>query len=263
MRNRNFYGEDYMQIREERMKRFRHNRKRNKKVFGILMALVGIGFFLRALGVFPYFDLEFSWPIILIAIGVLIGLKNNFRNNAWWILILVGIANLTPQFMIMGKPSSHFVWPAFIVIVGLAIAFRPQRDYCAPMRGGRRGKIGTDTNITDESNLNMDITFGGRKEIITSKDFKGGVVSLTFGGCELNLTQADFTEPSVIIDCRVSFGGLEIIVPSNWEVQNEVSPSFGSVEDSRTIQTAVAPENKKVLILRGTCSFGSIELKSY
>ncbi len=226
------------------------------------MAGVGICFFLRALGVFPYFDLEFSWPIILIAIGVLIGLKNNFRNNAWWILILVGVANLTPQFMIMGKPSAHFVWPAFIIIIGLVIAFRPHKDRCPGLPGGRRGR-GTDTNITDESNLNMDITFGGRKEIITSKDFKGGVVSLTFGGCELNLTQADFTEPSVIIDCRVSFGGLEIIVPSNWEVQNEVSPSFGSVEDSRTIQTAVAPENKKVLILRGTCSFGSIELKSY
>ncbi len=260
MRNRNFYGEDYMKYREDRISKFRQNRKRNKTVFGILMALVGIGFFLRALGVFPYFDLEFLWPIILIVIGILIGLKNNFRNNAWWILILVGIANLTPQFMIMGKPSAHFVWPAFIIIIGLVIAFRPHKDRCGPMNKMSKGP---DTNISDASTLNIDVTFGGRKEIVTSKDFKGGVASVTFGGCELNLSQADIVDSSAILDCRVSFGGLEIIVPSHWEVQNEVNPSFGSVEDSRTIQSAVTGENKKVLILRGSCSFGSIELKSY
>ncbi len=119
------------------------------------------------------------------------------------------------------------------------------------------------TNINTESSLNVDVTFGGKKEVITSKDFKGGIVTVTFAGCEVNLVQADFTEPSVILDCRVSFGGVELILPSHWEVQNEVSPSFGSVEDARTIQTPASGENKKLLILRGSCSFGSIEIKSY
>jgi hypothetical protein len=136
------------------------------------------------------------------------------------------------------------------------MAFRPRRDRCYPIQPVR-------TSINTSSSLNIDATFGGRKEVVTAKDFKGGIVSVTFAGCELNLAQADFTEPSVVLDCRVSFGGLEIIVPSHWEVQIEVNPSFGNVEDGRTIQTATTPENKKLLILRGTCSFGSIELKSY
>ena len=132
------------------------------------------------------------------AIGALIGIKHKFRNNAWWILIIIGVVNLTPQFMIMGRPSRHFVWPAMIILAGLAIAFRPRRDRCYPVRG-------MSSSINAESTLNIDATFGGRKEVVTSKDFKGGVVSVTFGGCELNLTQADFTEASVALDPR-AFG---------------------------------------------------------
>lgn len=249
MRNRDYYRRD--------MKQYQEHRQKNRVLFGITLAIVGAVLMLRTMGLF-HFSLEFSWPWILIIIGALSGIKHRFQNNGWWILILVGIANLTPQFMIMGKPSTHFVWPAIIIIAGLAIALRPRRskEDCRPM-----GKI--NSTINTESTINIDVTFGGRKEVVTSKDFKGGTVSATFAGCELNLTQADFTEPSIVIDCRVSFGGVEIIVPSHWEVQNDISPSFGSVEDERTIQTATTADTKKILILRGSCSFGSIELKSY
>ena len=118
-------------------------------------------------------------------------------------------------------------------------------------------------NINYDDYLDTIAVFGGVKKSIISKDFKGGVVSATFAGCEINLTQADFSEPSVVMDFRVSFGGIELIVPANWEVQNEISPSFGSVEDERTIQVSTGAEPKKILILRGHCSFGSIEIKSY
>ncbi|MCW3122016.1 MAG: hypothetical protein JWQ38_1508 [Flavipsychrobacter sp.] len=250
MRNRRFDHRDF--------KDFGEQRQRSRVLFGVMLALVGIGLMLRTMGLLPHFTFDFSWPFILIFIGVFSGIKHRFRNNGWWIAILIGIANLTPQFMIMGQPSSHFVWPAFIILIGLAIAFRPRRPKCQPNTAG-----GVNSHINTDSNLNVDITFGGRKEIVTSKDFKGGMVNVTFAGCEINLAQADMTEPSVVMDFRISFGGVEVIVPSHWEVQNEINPSFGSVEDGRTIQTATTIENKKVLILRGSCSFGSIELKSY
>jgi len=229
-------------------------------LFGLGIAVVGTLLLLRSLDILPYFSFTYSWPIVLIVIGIFMAIKRGGHGNAWWILILIGAANLTPQFMIMGKPSSHFVWPALVIFAGLAIAFRPRRTRCLP---GQRPARYMDTTINNESNLNIDVTFGAKKEVVTSKDFKGGVISATFGGCEVNLTQADFTEPSVILECHVSFGGLEIVVPSHWELQNEIDPSFGNVEDARTIQTATTSENKKLLILRGNCSFGSIELKSY
>ncbi|MES2703829.1 MAG: DUF5668 domain-containing protein [Bacteroidota bacterium] len=250
MRERNFYrGEDF-EKHNERRQRFR-------MLFGVVLAIIGVALMLRTMGILPHFDLDLSWPVILIIIGVLIGLKNNFRNNSWWILLFIGTVNLIPRFMIMGRPSHHYVWPAAIIVAGLAIAFRPRRhDRCHPHRG-------ISSSINNSTDLAVDVTFGGKKEVVTSKDWKGGAISATFAGAELNLTQADFTDPSVVLDCRVSFGGVEIIVPSHWDIQNEISPSFGSVEDERTIQTVTTNDTRKVLILRGSVSFGSIEIKSY
>ena len=170
--------------------------------------------------------------------------------------MLIGVANLTPEFTIMGRPSEHFVWPTVVIIAGLAIALRPRKDRCFNGPIVRSGK-------TTDGKLDVDVTFGGRKELITDKDFQGGTISVTFGGCELNLSRADFAGPSAVLDFRVSFGGVEMVVPSHWEIQNEVSPSFGSVEDERTMQTNATFEERKVLILRGNVSFGSIEIKSY
>lgn len=246
MRNRNFNpGEP---------NRFREQSNTNRIFFGIAIALLGTGLLLHKLGVLP-FDFRFSWPVILIIIGGLIGLKNGFRNNSWWILITIGVAHLIPQFKVMGTSSKHLFWPAIVIIAGLMIAFRPRRQKCYPSPTSA-------PNITDESKVFIDVTFGGRKEIITSKDFKGGVISVAFGGSEINLTQADFSGDTVVLDCRVSFGGVELIIPSNWDVQNEIRPVFGAVEDERLIHTG-STETRKKLILQGSCTFSGIEIKSY
>src|SRR5579872_1588633 len=207
MRDRNFFRGDYKQYHEQR--------HRSRVFIGIMIAIIGLVFMLTTMHVLPCIYLEFSWPAILIIIGIFIGIKNGFRNNAWWILIIIGIANFTPQFMFMGRPSRDFAWPAIVIIVGLAIALRPRR-----YNFHRNPAMNMNATINTESNLNIDITFGGKKEVVTSKDFKGGTVSVTFAGCEINLAQADITEPSVVLDCRVSFSGVEIVVPSHWDVQN-------------------------------------------
>ena len=248
MRSKNFYRGDLPDYYQRKQK-FR-------RLFGVAIAAIGILLMLRALGILSVFSFSFTWPIILIIVGLLVGIKHGFRNNAWWIIIIVGIANLTPEFLIMGKPSTHFIWPAVVIVAGLAIALRPRKDRCFP-------KSVISSLITPEGKIDIDVTFGGKKEMITSKDFQGGNVSVTFAGCELNLIQADFTAPSVVLDFQVSFGGVEMVVPSHWEIQNEISPSFGSVDDERSIQTGTTFETKKTLILRGNCSFGSIEIKSY
>lgn len=116
---------------------------------------------------------------------------------------------------------------------------------------------------SNENMLNIDVTFAGRKEIVTSKDFKGGNINATFGGVEINMVQADGTGP-MVLNCTVSFGGVELIVPSHWEIQNEINPTLGSVEDRRAMRmNTTTSEERKVLVLKGNCNFGSIEIKSY
>lgn len=236
-----------------------HNNTGGRIIFGIILALVGIYFLLHTLGIL-HLCLRTMWPVILIVIGIMIGAKNGFRRNSWWILIAIGASHLIPSFEIMGTSSKRLVWPLITIALGIMIVLRPRHKprYNSPQPDTVGG-----AHVTSEDKLMVDVTFGGRKELVTSKDFKGGLVSVAFGGAELNLTQADFTTPTITIDCHISFGALELIVPGNWDLQNEIKPSFGSVEDVRVIHAPVAGEVRKKLILTGSCFASSIDIKSY
>jgi Predicted membrane protein (DUF2154). len=197
---------------------------------------------------------------VLIAIGLLIGFKNRFRKNAWWILILIGGAHAIPEFPVMNTTSSALLIPAALIIGGLVLIFRT--------RNGKNCETDMQVVTTTDSSLNVDVTFGGRKEIVTSKDFRGGDVSVTFAGAEINMLQADSPTQPMLLNVKVSFGALELVVPSNWDLKNEIDPTFGGVEDHRLVRTGnTGPgnpnEERRTLILRGSCSFGNIEIKSY
>ncbi len=241
---------------EAKVKEHMQRRNKNRSFAGIAVAIIGILWMFSIAFKFN-FEWDTHWPYVLIIIGILIGIKNNFRNAAWWILILIGGVYLVEDLPGFYNYSDYVV-PGALVIggIGLAITKRNHKNDCAP-------GFKVDNSTSTENNLNLDVTFGGRKEMITSKEFKGGNISVTFGGCELNFMQADIVDSPAILDLKVSFGGVEIIVPSHWHIQNEINPSFGNVEDERNIQTASSVENKKVLILRGNCSFGNVEIKSY
>lgn len=243
------------------MSRFRTpgQHRGNKALFGFIIVLVGVGLFLRQTGLIPDFDINVTWPIILIAVGLFIGVKNRFSNNAPYILIAVGVFNLIPAFSFhIGNrliDSEDLVIPAVIIIAGLIIIFKPRKkkNWVTP-------EIITANN---DQTVIAEVLFGGRKEIITSKDFRGGRITATFGGCEINLLQADSSQQNITLDIRATFGGCEIIVPTNWDVKNEIETFFGSVEDQRMLRPANNNEERKTLTLRGSCFMGGVEIKSF
>jgi hypothetical protein len=257
--------------REEWLERRRHRRR----FFGIALAGFATLVLLSMFGVLPpiVYSLRLGWPLILVIIGIIFAAKSNFRGNAWWILILIGGVFMFPDILYFGVPIRRLLWPVVLLGVGLVMIFR-KRDYawverCQPgMRGRRHHGRGhrMDPNAivtTDSDSVQVDITFGGRKEIVTSKAFKGGVVRASFAGVELNLTSAEPGIQPMILEIHASFAGVELIVPSQWEVYNEIDPFAGNVEDQRRIRTYENPSHPQTLILRGSCSFGSISIKSF
>jgi hypothetical protein len=53
-----------------------------------------------------------------------------------------------------------------------------------------------------------------------------------------------------------------LIIPSNWDVKNEISAVFGGVEDKRSFNNSV-PDSEKRILLKGACVFGGIEVTNY
>jgi predicted membrane protein len=225
--------------------------KNNRIAFGGLIILIGLIILTKRLGLF-YFPFH-VWPLVLIAIGIYSGVKHQFRNFGSWALIILGVFFMIPKFFFFGILSTHLVAPVMLILLGLFLILRPSRRHW-------RGYNSIVMSTTDEDTVNVNVMFGEKNSVITSKTFKGGVISSTFGSVKVNLLQTDSPEP-MVLDMNVSFGSVDVLVPSNWRVELQVDNSFASVEDQRFMQMH-QPEDSKVLILKGSCSFGSINVKS-
>jgi predicted membrane protein len=118
------------------------------------------------------------------------------------------------------------------------------------------------SSSTDDSEyLDVVAVFGGIKKNVQSKNFKGGEIVSFMGGSEINFMHADIQQP-IELEVNNVFGGTKLIIPSNWDVKNEISAVFGGVEDKRNFSNAV-PESNKRIVLKGACVFGGIEVTNY
>ena len=240
------------------------NNRSGSVVFGCLLVAAGVLFLLKQFKLIE-FDFEI-WPLFLIAGGVISGMKRGFNRMAPLLMIILGIAFMIPHFTIMGVSSGRLLWPVLLICGGLFIALRSKKKDHSFIAGKAEIQGHFDdadnTHTRTENFVNIEAFFGGRKEIITSKQFSGCNATAICGGAEINLMQADNIAQPMIIDLRVVFGGIEVIVPSHWEVINEVDVLFGGIEDKRNLRTSDIGEAKK-LLLRGSVTFGGLELKSY
>ena len=246
----------------------------NSRVIGGLI-LVGIGaaLLLRNMGFF-FPNWLFSWPIILILVGIYSGFKHQFRNNSWLILIGVGGFFLVNDFIPQLGLEPLF-WPIVIIGAGLIFILRPRgnnwhnnkkdADYNQWKTTGTSSFNTADTPVNDgfvDGNdwLQVQSIFSGVKKNIVSKNFQGGNISCIFGGAEIDLTQSDING-SVVLKLEMIFGGSKLILPANWTVQNEITGVFHGVDDKRKFNTPASPG--KVLILKGSAVFAGIEIRSY
>ncbi len=244
---------------------------------GIILLLAGILLLGYKMGA-PIPGWVFTWPVLLIAIGLLTGVKSRFHNPGAFIMIVVGGIFLLDQ----TSPELNFhnyIVPAILISVGLIYILRPRYSWGHGYKRRWRDVdysrspviIPTTETFTDTKSdsaetdngeyVEINAVLGGVKKIILSKNFKGGEINSFMGGTELNLSKADILKP-VVLEVNNVFGGTKLIVPSNWDVKNEVTTVFGGIEDKRSLNST-APDAGKILFLKGTCVFGGIEVTNY
>jgi predicted membrane protein len=94
---------------------------------GLFVILVGCVLLLDQMG-FPLPDWLFSWHILLVAVGLFIGLRHNFRGGAWLILMLVGGVFIIQDYY-PHTEIHRFILPGVLILVGLLIMLRPKRSW--------------------------------------------------------------------------------------------------------------------------------------
>lgn len=255
----------------EKIKNFR-DKENGRVIGGLILVAVGVTLLLRNMGFFmPHW--LFSWPMILILVGIYSGFKHNFRNNSWIILIGIGSFFLVSKF-IPSLSLEPMFWPLVIIGAGIVFILRPggnnwtgikSDDRYNSWKNGSTGVMQREQNeasIDSSDYLVVRSVFSGVNKNVVSKNFQGGRISCVFGGTEIDLTQAEITGP-VILKFEVVFGGAKLVVPAHWAVQNEIDGIFHGVDDKRSFNPSASINPDKVLILKGSAVFGGIEIRSY
>lgn len=267
---------------------------------GAIIILFGIFLLLNNLDLdFLFPDWLFSFPMILIIIGLVIGINTKFEKKSSLILLTIGGIFLLRK-IFDGFNPFQILLPAIAIVVGIYIINRNRKAPIIPpapqspspnppthptdeFDWDRRVVDLTDNDApnytqTDSSQANnahagaqnqfqyaenylkVDAIFGNSNKIILSKNFLGGTITNIFGSSVINLLQADITQP-VVVDTFQLFGSTKIIVPAHWVVTPSVSSIFGDVDDRRIIINHPYDESKK-LYLTGTSLFGTVTIKN-
>lgn len=228
---------------------------------GLLILLVGSAILLDRMDLMEVPWWLFSWKTFLIALGLIIGINKNFEGIGWLVMILVGIFFLIDDIPGFPYDIDRYAFPIGIIIVGLFIVGRA--IFGNARRNEQREKWGEGIVTMDEGGedyFDLTTVFGGNKRKVFSKNFKGGETTCIFGGTDIDLSQADING-TVIIDVVQLFGGVKLIVPSNWELKSDVTAILGGVDDKR--QSSQVTSAGKKLVLTGFVMFGGVDIKSY
>lgn len=235
---------------------------------GLVLIIVGAVLLIDKMG-FPMPAWLFKWPMILVVVGIVTGLKHRFKDLSWLIITGVGVFFLMDDMMDDLNMRAYF-WPVIIIAVGLIFILRPRKRWSAEkdpfrfkssfVREMPASGFTRETN-SSEDYINSTSIFGGVKKVVTSKNFKGGEIICIMGGAEVNLSQADLTGP-ITIEVIQAFGGTKLVVPPHWDIRSEAIAIFAGVEDKRPPLPGTFDPNK-VMTIKGTTIFGGIEIKSY
>jgi predicted membrane protein len=225
-----------------------------------------------------------NWKTLLIGIGLYSGAKRNFAGPYGWLIpIALGVVFLAGD--ILHMDLIKYIVPIVLIGVGFVMILNATGRSNFLRELDFTNKNNTNPNTTDADAINATYTnsqtdaytnanynehntvqlnsmFSGSKQIVTHKNFKGGSVNAVMGGAEIDLMQADISEPA-IIDVMILMGGLKLIVPPTWEVKTEVGCLFGGVEDKRPRMLADNNAIRKVLLIKGTTVMGGVDIRTY
>lgn len=194
------------------------------------------------------------WPVLFIVFGILkiVQSRNPSSIFVGGVFIFIGSLMTMSRLGIMYF-SWHQWWPVFLIIVGVSFLLKAwtRQQHGAVMGAGR-------VMNHSESTVNVVTFIGGNHIKNISQDFRGGEVTAVMGGIELDLRQASMNGEAVL-NVFAFWGGIDIKVPSDWNVVLNGVPILGGIDD-KTVQPADA--QSKRLVIKGYAIMGGVEIRN-
>jgi predicted membrane protein len=221
-----------------------YRRVTSQIVVGGVVALLGLVLLARTTGVYDTGRLLAYVPSLFVLVGLFAIVASGFRNlvGPLMVVLVAGGWQLVALDYLAAE-TVFSLWPLLLVLFGLSL-----------IAGQYRARA-----VARESDFLTSVAvFGGRDERSTSRAFHGADLTAAFGGVELDLRDAVVEHPPATINASALFGGVDLIVPREWNVRVDVLPLFGAAEDERPRREE---EHDEVdLVVTGFALFGGVSV---
>lgn len=217
-------------------------------LFGAVAITLGVLWTADNLGLLDADAVLRWWPVILVLFGLmrLTGLFGPRHAVSGTLFTVAGSWMLLRELDVV-QVSIFKLWPVFLIVLGGSLVWRSMRGEQVPDDGER------------DSYPKPVAIMGGVVRNIESQDLVGIEASAVMGGVELDLHGAKARGREVVVEAFAWWGGIELYVPEDWRVVNEVTPIMGGVEDKSRLAVA---DPVTTLIIRGVVVMAGIEVSN-
>lgn len=228
-------------------------------ILGLCIIAFGVALTADNLGYADASKILHWWPVGIILVGVTKLFQGCSASGrvVGGVITFIGVA-------LLGESLDVFQiwawWPMALIALGAVIVFRSFGGSRAAMPSTSAGLApgSGPVAMTSESRLSELAIWSGVQRRVSTPVFRHADLTAVMGGIELDLRQAGTGGGEAVIDVFVMWGGIEITVPPDWAVSNQIVPIMGGAEDKSTgTQTS---QNR--LILRGVAIMGGVEVKT-
>lgn len=215
-------------------------------LIGLIVVAVGVLLLLGNLGFGDFSPWEYA-PSLLIVLGIWALIRSGFRGSIGpWVLIGIGVALQLSVLDEVPNVVRGAIWPVLIIGTGVLLIVTRASF------GGR----GSATRSSGDG-LNHVAVFNSVSDVVDGP-FGGLQATTLFGGADYDLRDARVERPPAVIDLTCMFGGVELRVPEDWIIHNDVLALFGGVDDKRLDSTT---DGEATVSIRGTVLFGGLTIK--
>ena len=162
-----------------------------------------------------------------------------------------------PHLLFLPDNFEYSFWPVLLILVGILVIAK-RTTFHNHFHNQQKSELKNEAGFIDIKNI-----FSGGKQKVPPTEFKGGKISNIFGGTELDLTQATLAPGTNVLEIECIFGGVSLIVPTDWVITIQVNAVMGGFADKRTIIKNTNETSNSELIIKGSAIFGGGDVKSY
>ena len=214
-------------------------------IIGVLIIAAGVTLLGGNLGLIDaHFVFRNFGPVVLFILGAVILARRRYDQVLLGLfLMFVGAWGFATQQQWIKIHFWAVIGPMILVLAGGSVVWRA---FHRPVPEG-----------VGDAYIRTFAVFSG-SEIRPSVPFEGADFTAVMGGIKVDLSNTPMSRDTAVIDLFAMMGGVEILVPRDWDVTVKVVTLMGGCSDTRRPSTLPATKH---LIIQGMAVMGGVEIK--